>query len=138
MHLLLQLEEANRENKLIKERLCRAGDIITNSVRIIQQKEEKRQIILQANKDLQQQNATLKTENDRLMLQLYNANSEVRMATEKLSEKEKQVHNKNEQVLYHWKKCEDLKDKLDNAQFNLPKLAQTGWMCKRLYNQSKE
>ncbi|KAL7578102.1 hypothetical protein ACA910_015033 [Epithemia clementina (nom. ined.)] len=47
------------------------------------------------------------------------------MATEKLSEKEKQVHHQNQQVLYHQKKCEDLKDELNNAQFNLPKSAQT-------------
>ncbi|KAL7557620.1 hypothetical protein ACA910_013084 [Epithemia clementina (nom. ined.)] len=123
--LMLELEDRNREKKQMKARLDRASEIITDLIKLVQQKDDNIKGLQQANESLQLQDDELKKRIGELFSQLNSAMLDFQTDSEKLSLKEKQIHNKNQQVMYHRKRCDELKDEFKNARFHLPESAQT-------------
>ncbi|KAL7565658.1 hypothetical protein ACA910_019012 [Epithemia clementina (nom. ined.)] len=113
-----QIAEANDQVQAMSKRLRSATVIITQSVKLAQEKEEENGL-------LRAENAKLLQRNSELSQELASINVELNTVQSKVSHQDKQIKNKSEQVLYHRKQREELEEQKNNICFNLPKSAST-------------
>ncbi|KAL7575362.1 hypothetical protein ACA910_001876 [Epithemia clementina (nom. ined.)] len=112
-----QIAEANDQVQAMSKRLQSATVIITQSVKLAQEKEEENRLLLAENAKRLQRNSELCQE-------LASINVELNTLQSKVSHQDKQTKNKSEQVLYHRKRHEELEEQKNNICFNLPNLHQ--------------
>ncbi|KAL7569399.1 hypothetical protein ACA910_010483 [Epithemia clementina (nom. ined.)] len=113
-----QLAEANKQVQAMSKRLQSAAVIITQSVKLAQEKEDENRLLRAENAKLLQRNSELSQELASIYVELNTVQS-------KVLHKDQQIKNKSEQVLYHRKRRKELEEQKNNICLNLPKSALT-------------
>ncbi|KAL7571317.1 hypothetical protein ACA910_007638 [Epithemia clementina (nom. ined.)] len=126
------LSDANEKISSMQSRLDRAGAIITNTIAVAQQKDQESKELQdkldKVNCRISAQNELLASQNEMLASQnkmLKSLDKTISATKEALTSNDRKLQNKSEQVLYHCKRVDELKQQLADSKFKLPQSCQT-------------